>query len=191
MPYTKVSIPKQFGGPGAPVPKDPNVIFIRLRDIEKTGASWTGFPGRDGVVSTSDIQLKDGETAVGVYMTPLSINRHDDSEGDPDMAGFNSIFEGTHPGDEAAFAEWLQENLNEDLLILSMECSDSTGARLQGTPCNPMKLSVVGQDNNEGKNTVITANSVMRAKWKMMHYRGAIPPLAPDAGDEGSAGGGV
>lgn len=190
MAYTKVSIPKQLGGPGAPVPKDPNVIFIRLRDILKTGAEWTGFPSRNGVISLSDIELKEGETAVGVYMTPLSINRHDDSEGDPDMAGFNSIFEGTHPGDEAEFAEWVQENINEDLLILTLECSESTGARLQGTPCNPMKLSVVGQDNNEGKNTAITANSVMRAKWKMMHYRGAIPPLAPET-DEGSAGGGV
>ncbi len=191
MAYVKVSIPKKLGGPGAPVPKDPNVIFIAVRDIEKTGAAYTGFPTRDGVVSTSDIVLKEGATAVGVYMNPLSINRHDDSEGDPDVAGFNSIFEAAHPGDEPEFAEWLQENLNEDFIIISSECSDSTGTRLQGTPCNPMKMVVVGQDNNEGKNSTLTFTSVMRAKWKMMHYRGEMPPLAPWAGEEGSAGGGV
>jgi len=190
MTYVKVSIPKKAGGAGSPVPKDPNVIFVRVRDILNATGDYEGFPTRSGVMSSGSLSLKEGEKAVGVYLTPITINRFDNSEGDPDKAGFISNFIGEHPGDESHFAEWLQENLNEDFIIISKECSDATGTRLQGTPCNPMKLAVEGQDNNEGKMSTLTFASIQRAKWKMMHYTGDMPDLA-DAASEGSAGGGV
>lgn len=195
MAYNKVSIPKKSGGPGAPVPKEPNVIFILVKDLaEDANGNITGFPERDsqGVKSTSDIALKAGEKAQAVYITPSTINRFDSSEGDPDKMGWNSNFSGEHPGDELPFAEWLQNNLNEDFLILSKECGESSGSRLQGTPCNPMKVSVEGQDNNEGKFSTLTFASIQRSKYKMMHYTGSDPDIADDyAEGSGSAGGGL
>ncbi|MFY0628649.1 MAG: hypothetical protein JXR07_20290 [Reichenbachiella sp.] len=182
MAYTKVSIPKKTGGPGTPEAKEPNVIFILVKDLLKVDGAITGFPDRDsnGVLSTSDLALAVGAEAVGVYCTPSTINRFDSSEGDVDKAGFIQNFSGEHPGDELAFAEWLQNNVNEDFLIISKECSSSAGTRLHGTPCNPMKLEVSGQDNNEGKMSTLTFKSIQRSSKKMMHYVGALPTLAAD-----------
>lgn len=193
MSYVKVSIPKSTGGPGAPVAKAPNVRFVLVKDLAKDSeGNITGFPTRVGVRGTSVLTLTDGESAVGVYMTPSTINRFDSSEGDPDKQGWTQNFVGEHPGDEEAFNEFLQENLNEDFIIISEECSDSTGTRIHGTPCNPMKLVAEGQDNNEGKMTTLTFASVQRSKQKMMHYALALPALAADynAGS-GSSGGGI
>ncbi|MEP1891566.1 MAG: hypothetical protein ABJJ14_07850, partial [Cyclobacteriaceae bacterium] len=144
MTYVKSTLRKSTGGgAGTPKAKDPNVIFILVRDLAKTGEAYSGFPTRDsqGVKSTSDIALADGAEAMGVYMTPSTINRFNSSEGDPDKMGLIQNFVGEHPGNELGFDEWLQNNLNEDFLILSKECGDSLGTRLLGTPCNPLKLT--------------------------------------------------
>jgi len=196
MTYTKVSIPKSSGGgAGTPVAKDPNVIFIRVSDLaEDASGNITGFPNRDsqGVKSASDLALKADEKAVGVYITPSTMNRWITTEGDPDKMGIIQNFTGEHPGDESAFAEWIQNNLNEDFLIITKECGDNLGTRLLGTPCNPMKMQIEGQDNNEGKMSALTFASVQRSKYHMMHYTGALPTLADDYSDgSGSAGGGL
>lgn len=191
MAYVKVSIPKKAGAAGAPVPKDPNVIFVLVKDILNETGNYEGFPSRDGVKNTSasSLQLKAGATAIGVYISPLTINRWDTTEGDPDKVGHISNFTGEHPGDEADFAEFLQENVNEGFLIISRECSDQTGTRIQGTPCNPMQMTYEGQDNNEGKISTLTFAQVMRTRFKMMHYSGDLPDLAPFAGgSSGSSG---
>ena len=196
MTYTKVSIRKAAGGgAGTPVAKDPNVIFVRVRDLA-TDANGvvTGFPTRDaqGILSTASFTMKDGEKAQAVYITPNTINRFDNSEGDPDKAGWTQNFQGEHPGDERPFAEWLQNNLNEDFIIVSKECSDSSGNRVHGTPCNPMKLQAEGQDNNEGKMSTLTFASVQRGKYKAMHYVHSLPAVADDYVEgSGSSGGGL
>lgn len=195
MTFTKVTIRKSTGGgAGTPKAKDPNVIFILVSDLAKTGEEYSGFPSRDsaGVKSASDITLKEGAVAMGVYMTPSTINRFNSSEGDPDKMGIIQNFVSEHPGEELPFAEWLQNNLNEDFLILSKECGDSLGTRLLGTPCNPLKLTIAGQDNNEGVMSTLTFASVQRGRYGMMHYRGATPALADDYVEgSGSAGGGL
>lgn len=190
MTYTKVSIPKSKGGnAGTPRAKSPNVIFVLVRDLEENG-----FPTRDanGVKSTSNLTLKAGATAQAVYISPTTINRFDSAEGDPDKKGFTQNFAGEHPGDELAFAEWLQNNLNEDFLIISEDCGDNKGTRLHGTPCNPMKLDVEGQDNNEGVMSTLTLAQAQRGLYKAMHYVGTKPALAPNYTDgSGSGGGGL
>lgn len=192
MAYVKVSIPKIRLGAGAPKPKEANVIFILAEDVEN-------MPSKDGVVSTSDIVLKDGAKAMAVYLNPKSINRFDSSDGETseEMGGWISNFTGARPGDDEFFAAWLQEHLNEGFLIITKECGDAKGTRLQGTPCNPLFMSVEAQDNQEGISSTLTFASGMRSFNKMIHYRGADPALydAPviDAGSvgSGSAGGGV
>lgn len=185
MSYIKVSIPKAKGNPGAPEPKDPNIILINTRDIET-------FPSRDsgGVRISDDITLKTGEKAIALYATPSTINRWDASEGDPDAKGFiqNLVFD--HPGDELEFNEFVQENIGEDFVIITKECANEKGVRLHGTPCNPMQFNSEGQDNNEGKKTTLTWASVQRSKFKMAHYYGEIPELE-DPAEEGSSGDGL
>lgn len=174
--YTQVSIPKVKTGAGAPKPKEPNVIFILATDVHT-------MPTKDGVVSTSDLALKADKKGVAVYLTPKSINRFDSSDGESsnEMAGFLSNFVGARPGDDEFFAAWLQEHLNEGFLILSKECGDAKGTRLQGTPCNPMYMSIEGQDNEEGIMSTLTFVSSQRSANKMIHYRGADPALYDDA----------
>jgi hypothetical protein len=181
-----VSIPKIATGAGAPRPKEPNVIFVLASDVQT-------MPSKDGVVSTSDLVLKAEKKGYAVYLTPRTINRFDSSEGEAadEMAGWLSNFTAQRPGDDQYFAAWLQENLNEGFLILSKECGNSTGTRLQGTPCNPLYMSVEGQDNNEGKMSTLTFVSGQRSFNKMIDYRGADPAVYDNPStEEGSGGGG-
>lgn len=190
MTYTKVSIPKFTAGAGAPAPKEPNVIFVLAKDV-------LAMPTKNGVVSTSDLTLKVGATAMAIYINPISIARNDNQDGDgnAETAGWISNFSGTRPGSDEHFDAWKQEHVNEGMLVISKECGETKGTRLQGTPCNPLFFSgVEEQDNNEGKMTTLTLVQGMRTKNKMIHYRGAIPTLAADAiivDGSGSAGGGV
>lgn len=191
MAFTKVSIPKKTGA-GAPTGKDPNVLFIKISQIAKTGGAYSGFPTRDGVKSASALTLNEGEKAVGVYVTPTTINRFDSSEGDVDKKGWIQNFVGEHPGDETPFADWLEENLNEDFVIITKECGDNEGTRLHGTPCNPMQMSVEAQDNNEGKMSTLTFASQQRSKYKSMHYVNDLPEIAADYVEgSGSGSGGL
>jgi hypothetical protein len=114
------------------------------------------------------------------------------------MGGWLSNFVGNRPGDDEFFANWLQENLNEGFLILSKECGDAKGTRLQGTPCNPLYMTVEGQDNEEGIMSALTFVSGQRSFNKMIHYRGTDPAVYDDAvltedtgSGTGSGGGGI
>lgn len=186
MAYVKVSIPKSKGNPGAPEPKDPNIILINTRDIE-------AFPKREsgGVLITDDIELKSGEKAISLYATPSTINRFDSSEGEPDAKGFIQNLTFDHPGDELEFNEFVQNSIGEDFIIITKECANEKGVRLHGTPCNPMQFNVEGQDNNEGKKSTLTFATVQRSGFKSAHYRGALPELADPASDTGSSDGGL
>lgn len=181
-----VSIPKIKVGAGAPTPKEPNVIFILASDVATMAT-------KDGVVSTGDITLKEGKKAYAVYLTPKSINRFDSSDGETsdEMGGWISNFAANRPGDDEHFSNWLEENLNEGFLILSKECGDTQGTRLQGTPCNPLYMAVTGQDNAEGKQSELTFTSGQRSRFKMIHYRNADPAVYDDPADGSSGGGGI
>jgi hypothetical protein len=184
MTYVKVSLPKIKTGAGSPVPKEPNVIVMRAADVDV-------MPTTDGVSSTGNIILKEGKTAMYIYLTPRSIARMDSSDGDSqdEMAGYIATVSGNRTGDDKHTAGWLQEDLNEGHILITKECGDAEGTRLHGTPCNPLYFSAEGQDNNEGKMTALTWTQGQRTRKKTIHYTGTIPTLAA-APVEGSAGGG-
>lgn len=191
--YTKVSLPKKSGA-ASPVPKDSNVIFINVKDLKKTAGKITGYPARDagGVKLSGNIELEAEAKAIGIYCTPSTIKRMDTSEGSEDAMGFSQAVEVEHPGDELEFNEFVQANINEDFIIITAECSDATGTRVHGTPCNPMKLTFESQDDNEAKKGMLKYKSSMRSKFKMAHYAGTLPALAdPKAEEVGSSGAGV
>ncbi|WP_439473820.1 hypothetical protein [Algoriphagus formosus] len=184
MTYVKVSLPKIKTGAGAPVPKEPNVIVMRAADV-------ASMPTRIGVEAQGNITLKEGKTALAIYLTPRSIARMDSTDGDPqdEMAGWIATVSGNRPGDDKHTAAWLQEDLNEGHILITKECGDAEGTRLHGTPCNPLYFAVEGQDNNEGKMSTLTWTQGQRTRNKTMHYTGEIPTLA-DAPSEGSSGSG-
>lgn len=190
MSYQKVSIPKFEAGAGAPIPKESNVLIFLASDVQT-------MPTKNGVVSTSDLVLKEGATGIGIYVNPISIARNDNQEGDAntETAGWRANVASSRPGDDEHFAAWKEQYLNEGVIIITRECGQSKGTRLHGTPCNPMYMSgVEEQDNSEGKMTPLTFVQGQRSKFKTIHYRGAIPALAANATIEdgsGSAGGGV
>jgi len=187
----EVSVGKKRGMPRA---KNPNVIFIKVSDLmTDAGGDYTGFPLRaaNNVGSSGNLALTVGAKALAIYMTPSTISRNDNSDGEGSGVGIISNFVGEHPGDDEAINQFLQEYLDEDVLILTKECSTGTGTRLQGTPCNPMKLTFEGQDNNEGVKKTITFTQAARHEYVMMHYSGTMPELLPYTADPGSDDSGI
>jgi hypothetical protein len=182
MAYKKVSIAKGKGSPGAARAKDPNVIII-LR------SSIATMPVRDGVKITQNITLKPGEEAIGLYLTPTTIKRNDNSEGDPDKEGFITTVTGVHPGDSLEVNEFLQANVAEDFILITKECRESIGVKLHGSLCSPLRLKIEEQDDNEGIGKTLTWTSALRTEEKSAFYTGTIPAIAAYAGDGSSADG--
>ena len=192
---TNVSLPKKSGGsPGAPVAKNPNIIIIKVKDLLVAGGVMTGWPARDakGVRLAAAIQLAVGKKAMGIYATPSTIKRNDNSEGDPDAEGFfhNVSFE--HPGSSIDKDEVVQQNISEDVILITRDFEDVNGTRVHGTPANPTKMVIEEQDDNEANKTMFTFKSIQRTKYKSAHYNFAMPVLEADANYEtASSGGGI
>ncbi|MFD2962783.1 MULTISPECIES: hypothetical protein [Olivibacter] len=180
----RVSIYKKGVNPGTARPKNPNLIILFANDIET-------IPERDanGVLISGDIVLKAGAQAVELYLTPSTISRAPTTEGDPDESGYIDAVSGSHPGNELEYDELEQQLMGEDLILITRECGDAKGTRLHGTKCNPMKLQVEGQDNNEAVKSMLTFTQVQRSRFKAAHYRGAIPTIAPAPVDGSGVGG--
>lgn len=179
---------------GAPRPKNKNVIIIKVDDIAQDAAlNYTGFPATDakGVKMIGNFVLKAGAAALAIYMTPSTIDRNDAPDGEGSASGYISNFAGEHPGDSLEINEFATEYLDEDVIIITRECANETGVRVQGTPCNPMKLQMTGQDNNEAVKKMITFKQEMRDGKQMGHYSGTIPELLPFIDDSSSSGSGI
>jgi hypothetical protein len=178
--YTPVSVPKTGNNPGRPQGKDPNIIIARTDDI-------LNFPTRDanGVQSAvgQNLTLKPGASAIAIYATPSTIKRFDSVEGEPDTKGWiqNLVFE--HPGDEVGFQEWMENNVNINLVSLSFR-RGFTSVKLHGTIEEPLQFEVEEQDDKEALKSTITLKSVMRGP-KSMLYLGTQPALDTDSGGLG------
>jgi hypothetical protein len=180
--YIPVSVPKTGANPGRPKGKDPNIIIVRCDDIDN-------YPTRDdnGVKSAAqqDLTLKAGALAIAIYATPSTIKRMDVGEGDPDAKGWIQNLEFEHPGDEVAFEEWKENNINENLVAISSR-RNFADPRIHGTIEEPLQFEVDEQDDKDGLKTTVKLKSVMRGP-KSMRYLGTQPTLDTDSG----GGGGV
>lgn len=174
MAYVKVSVPKSGSGAGSPVPKSPNVLFIPVGDIKTFKSPEIG----NVEMTAEDIILNEGAKALAVYMTPSTIKRKDTSDGDEDAVGFTSEFEGEHPGDSVAINNFIEAHINDGFVILSTECATETGTRVQGLPCNPMRMTSESQDDKDAKKVTLKFTQSMKDPFKMRHYSGALPEVA-------------
>lgn len=175
--YVPVSVPKVGANPGRPQGKDPNIIIVRVKDI-------LNFPTRDenGIKSAvgQNLTLNPGFSAIAIYATPSTVKRYDTGEGDPDAKGWLNNLEFEHPGDEVAFDEWKENNINEPLVALSFR-RNFANVKLHGNPDEPLMFDAEEQDDKEGLKTTIKLKSVMRGP-KSMFYIGEKPALDTDSG---------
>lgn len=176
MAYVKISVPKSGAGAGSPVPKSPNVLIIPVDDIKTFKTPEIG----DVSMAAADLVLNADAKALAIYMTPSTIKRKDTSDGEDDAVGFTSEFEGEHPGDSAAINNFIEANVNNGVVILSTECSTDTGTRVQGTPCNPMRMTTESQDDKDAKKITLKFKQSMKSPFKMRHYTGELPAVAPE-----------
>jgi hypothetical protein len=180
MAYTPISVPKTGANPGRPQGKDPNIIIFRMDDVDN-------FPTRDanGIKSATqqNLTFKAGASAIAVYATPSSIKRNDDPSGDPDGKGWTQNLEFDHPGDEVAFEEWKENNINENLGACSYR-RGFTSAKIHGTPDEPLQFEVKEVDDEKSLKTTVTLKSVMIGP-KSMVYVGTKPALDTDSGGTG------
>ena len=180
MSYIPVSVPKTGVNPGRPKGKDPNIIIVRIDDV-------LNYPTRDanGVKNETgqNLTLKPGANAIAIYATPSTIKRYDTIEGDPDAKGWLQHLEFEHPGDELAFDEWKENNVNINLCALSFR-RNFTDVKLHGTIEEPLQFEVEEQDDKDGLKSTIKLKSVMRGP-KSMVYVGTQPALDTDSGGTG------
>lgn len=113
-------------------------------------------------VKVTAFTFAEGKKPIAVYTTQSTINIYDTAEGDPDARGFIHHVDFEHPGSEVEFKEFLNNNVNENLGAIVINCAGDE-CKIAGTPCTPLSISTAeGQDNNEANKTTINMASTLR-----------------------------
>lgn len=178
MTYIPVSIPKTTNG-GVAKPKI-KVLIGRIKDV-------TTFPQPDdkGIAIAESLVMAATAAMIELTVTPSTIAITQPSEGDPDNKGHKPKIEMSRPGgQDLAFEEFCENNLNEDLFALIQYANGKK--KLAGYPGNPLQLSVESTDNNEGDLNKVTLESTLRGR-RISIYNGTIPAIHGE--EPGSAGG--
>lgn len=163
------SVPQPAPGAGAPKPKKPNVTIVFVDDILVFPPSDTG-----GVKMLGNIILKDGARMERVYATIDTQKASHTFEGDPDKEGFLKAFEGSHPGDELAINEYIQNTIGVGVVVIyDVDCN--TGLRkVMGTPCNPLYLKPEFMDDKDGVAHMLKFEQRMRDRFVAKFYEGDL-----------------
>ncbi|MBQ9309895.1 MAG: hypothetical protein IJ222_03425 [Bacteroidales bacterium] len=173
--YIKTAIPKKADGAGAAVPKDPNVIVLFTEDI-------TAEPTRShgNVALTGNYTLKDGATAVGIYLTPSTIEAGYDAEGDVDARGFKHRVGGEHPGNDPELESFVEGTVNKGVVILVKDCDGSAKGvtKAYGSKCNPLFLTPTPTDSKDANKTALAWAQEIAGAFLPGIYSGTIPTLA-------------
>lgn len=127
----------------------------------------------DGVSVASAIQFKPGKKAIEIYATSVTIKVGDKSSGDADKKGFIHTVEFEHPGSNVAYSEFMNNNVNENLMALVVY-PDLAFDKLAGWPGNPLQLNHEQKDDEKEDTNVVKLESLF-AGDKMLHYTGTLP----------------
>ncbi len=173
--YIKNSVFKSEtgGAAAAPAPKDPNVTIVALDDI----ATW---PVKDskGVNFVGSFVMKPNAKMIKVYMTPSKIKASFESDGDEDASAFKHKFEGEHPGDSLEIAEFIQNWMGVNCVIIYESCSDNY-KKVMGTKCAPLQLKPSGQDDNDARKNMLVFEAFVKTKYLPGRYTGTLSIGAP------------
>ena len=156
--------------PGRPNPKDPYIILFKSDDlnVKPTKAA-------DGVSVSVPLALKAGTNAIEIYATPVTIKVNDKSSGDPDKKGFISTLDFEHPGSSQEYAEFINNNVNENLMAIVVY-PDLAFNKLLGWPGNPLQLNHTGTDDQKEDTNAVKLESLF-AGDRFLFYTGTLPAV--------------
>jgi len=190
--YAFISVPRKSNNAGRATGKKNYIYLFRWDDVKT-------FTKDEKGVRVTAFALQADKKPIGVYATQSTINIYDTAEGDPDARGFIHHVDFEHPGSEVEFKEFLNNNVNENLGAIVINCAGED-CKIAGTPCTPLSISTAeGQDNNEANKTTINLASTLRGDTLGVIAKSLIPLTDDDTintvlaltGAESSQGGGV
>lgn len=191
--YSMISVPRKNNNAGRASGKKSYIIIFRWDDIKT-------FTKDDKGVKVTAFEFQEGKKPVAVYATDSTINIYHTAEGDDDARGFIHHVDFDHPGSEVEWDEFVNNNVNENLGAIVINCSGDD-CKIAGTPCTPLKMSTAeGQDNNESNKTTVNLASSLRGDT-LGHIAKSLIPATDNEGinailglppaAESSQGGGV
>ena len=190
--YAFISVPRKSNNAGRATGKKNYIYLFRWDDVKT-------FTKDEKGVRVTAFALQAEKKPIAVYTTQSTINIYDTAEGDPDARGFIHHVDFEHPGSEVEFKEFLNNNVNENLGAIVINCAGED-CKIAGTPCTPLSISTAeGQDNNEANKTTINMASTLRGDTLGVIAKSLIPVTDDDeintilglTGTESSQGGGV
>lgn len=191
--YSMISVPRKNNNAGRASGKKSYIIIFRWDDIQTFSKDEKG-------VKVTAFEFQEGKKPVAVYATDSTINIYHTAEGDDDARGFIHHVDFDHPGSEVEWDEFVNNNVNENLGAIVINCSGDD-CKIAGTPCTPLKMSTAeGQDNNEANKTTVNLASSLRGDT-LGHIAKSLIPATDNEGinailglppaAESSQGGGV
>lgn len=191
--YSMISVPRKNNNAGRASGKKSYVYIFRWDDIKTFSKDEKG-------VKVTAFEFQEGKKPVAVYATNSTINIYHTAEGDDDARGFIHHVDFDHPGSEVEWDEFVNNNVNENLGAIVINCSGDD-CKIAGTPCTPLKMSTAeGQDNNESNKTTVNLASSLRGDTLGHIAKSLIPAtdneeinaiLGLPSAAESSQGGGV
>lgn len=145
-----------------------NVITVfRSRDVAL-------FPNRDdkGVKITGNVQLLQGSNMIRLEVTAGTMVWKNTAEGDADSRGIKQTLEAEVPGFALETAEFLYNNMNEDLYAIVEFCDGSTPL-LFGSPCAKLQLKPEGEGNKDKTYSKLSFESMNKGPI-IAHYYGTM-----------------
>lgn len=172
--YNPVSIPKEGAGAACPLTTKPNIVLVPVDAVDEEPTRVVGDTALEGALT-----LEVGETAIGIYATPNSVELTEESEGDLDARGVKAGIAFEHPGDSKAIADFVEYNRNRGFIaIVTQHNGDKATVKLLGSIDNPLYLSVESTNNKEACKRKLTFKQEQRQSRGISLYLGVIPELA-------------
>lgn len=166
--YSFISVPRKSNNAGRASGKKNYIILFRWDDVAT-------FTKDEKGVKVTAFEFAEGKKPIGIYATQSTINIYDTAEGDPDARGFIHHVDFEVPGSELGFKEFLNNNVNENLGAIVINCAGDD-CKIAGTPCTPLSMSTAeGQDNNEANKTTINMASALRGDTLGLISKSLIP----------------
>ncbi len=176
MTYTLVNITKPAGGnPGAKGGINSEIIIIDKNDV-------LTYPERDANNTTiaTDLALKAGKKMHILEATASTIDFKHELTGEDDARSWDISLELSRPGQETAWEEFLNNNINTDFYIINRMCA-TNDKKLAGTPCAPMKLDQASSGFKEGNKTMLVFKAI-NCPFRAAIYTGALDIEGDSAG---------
>lgn len=174
MTYIRKTVAQpQRANPGAPAPKDPNVIIIAHSDI----VTW---PLRDGngILMNGSFTFKDNAKMYQFYTTPSKTKASFEPDGEEDAITLGQKFECESPGDSLELAEFVQNWTGVNCVIIYGSCVDDYRT-VMGTKCAPLQLKPSKQDDNDARKYMLTFEQFAKTGYMPGRYTGPVVFDAP------------